>query len=80
VQSWVTDFDVRPGDAMLSVLVGSHKQHANLYTDTVDVAPKDPKNDWYQLDSAFSLLCNESKQGMRLNYSTPFGVIVVVDT
>lgn len=46
VQSWVTTNNVRPGDATLRCLLGSHKYHAN-FAQTFRLRHK--TNDWFKL-------------------------------
>lgn len=46
VQSWATALDVRPGDATLTVLLGSHRFHGD-FASRFD--KKTHKEDWYKL-------------------------------
>lgn len=47
IQSWVTPLEVRPGDATLTCLVGSHKFHGEFAT---RFELTELKSDWYKLD------------------------------
>jgi hypothetical protein len=53
VQSWVTAFDVNPGDATLTFLEGSHQFHREFklrfFGNPEDLKKKEMKNDWFIL-------------------------------
>jgi len=54
IQSWVTGFDVRKGDATLTILEGSHKHHDKIQQRLTNIDAKTQtklKKDWYKLDA-----------------------------
>lgn len=78
VQSWVTGLDVRPGDATLTVLRGSHAHHAEFATlfhhDHI-------KEDWYKLASQAELDWFVHTKGCeRVSITCPAGSLVLWDS
>lgn len=75
IQSWVTAYDVRQGDATLAFMEGSHKYHAEVgkHFGITD------KSDWYKLTDE-QMMFYEDK-GFELHYITcPAGSMVFWDS
>lgn len=75
VQSWVTGLEVRPGDATLTFLEGSHKLHGEF---AKTVAVKD-KKDWYKLTEKETQWF-EAKGCHAMNIACPPGSLVLWDS
>lgn len=79
MQSWVTAYDVNPGDATLSVLEGSHKffqEFAKLHSDE---SAKGRRKDWYVLKDT-EVECYISKGCMMRDITCPAGSMVFWDS
>ncbi len=78
VQGWVTALDVRPGDATLTVLRGSHAHHAEFAQRFGHGALK---KDWYKLASQEELDFFIVEKGCRpVSIACPAGSLVLWDS
>ena len=66
VQGWVTAYDVNEGDATLSFLENSHKEHSNFAKHMENMSMEIPKDNWYRLSEEQltfyqNIGCNEKR-------------------
>ena len=77
IQSWITGFDVNPGDATLAFYEGSHKYHEE-FGKRFDLKNKD---DWYKLETEEQANFYKVEKGCELHYiKCPAGSLVLWDS
>lgn len=78
IQSWTTALEVRPGDATLTVLLGSHRFHSEFAT---RFGHQDHKDDWFKLGTQKELdFFVLEKECRPISISCPAGSMVFWDS